>query len=197
MRKSNIGILCLTLCAGMSAHAQKSSNTVSWLKKEVQAAIQSKYDLYQKDALQIWSFAEVGYKEVKSSALLQQLLKDNGFTVESGVAGIPTAFVASYGSGSPVIGILAEFDALPGLSQDSIPTKSPVPGMKAGHGCGHHLFGVASAAAAIELKQLLESGKIKGTIKLYGCPAEEGGSGKVYMVRAGLFKGVDVVMHWH
>jgi aminobenzoyl-glutamate utilization protein B len=127
-------------------------------------------------------------------------LRDNGFTVDSGVAEIPTAFVATYGSGKPVIGILAEYDALPGLSQDTSPEKHPRADVKevtAGHGCGHHLFGTASVAAGVELKKLIESGKLKGTIKVYGCPAEEGGSGKVYMVRAGLFNGVDVVMHWH
>jgi len=159
--------------------------------------LQGKYDDYKKIALQIWNYAEVGYKEVKSSALHQKILSDNGFTVEAGVADIPTAFVATYGSGKPVIGILAEFDALPGLAQTATPEKSGIEGQNAGHGCGHHLFGTASVAAAIELKKLMAEGKLKGTIKLYGCPAEEGGSGKVYMVRAGLFNNVDVVIHWH
>jgi aminobenzoyl-glutamate utilization protein B len=117
--------------------------------------------------------------------------------VEAGVAGIPTAFVASYGSGSPVIGILAEYDALPGLSQQAMPEKMPAEGRQAGHGCGHHLFGTASVAAGIELKKQMIRNGWKGTIKVFGCPAEEGGSGKVYMVRAGLFNGVDIAMHWH
>ena len=147
--------------------------------------------------MQIWDFAEVGYKEEKSTALLQQTLKENGFTIESGVAGMPTAFVASYGSGSPVIGILAEYDALPGMSQQAGTEKHPAAEGKAGHACGHHLFGVASVAAGIEIKKLIEEKKIKGTIRVYGCPAEEGGSGKVYMVRAGLFKDVDAMIHWH
>ncbi|HLK27396.1 MAG TPA: amidohydrolase [Puia sp.] len=181
----------------LNATAQKKNNAAASLKTQAANDIQSQYDAYKSKALQIWSYAEVGYKEYKSSALLQQTLKENGFTVEAGVAEIPTAFVATYGSGKPVIGILAEFDALPGLSQDSIAEKSPIAGMKSGHGCGHHLFGVASTAAGIELKKLIESGKLKGTIKVYGCPAEEGGSGKVYMVRSGLFNGVDVVLHWH
>ncbi len=159
--------------------------------------IQSKYDDYKKIALQIWDYAEVGYKEVKSSALLQQTLKDNGFTVQAGVAEIPTAFVASYGSGQPVIGILGEFDALPGMSQEAVPEKIAIAGKAAGHACGHHLFGTASVAAGIEIKRLIEQKKLSGTIRVYGCPAEEGGSGKVYMVRAGLFKDVDVVIHWH
>ncbi|MBS1914846.1 MAG: amidohydrolase [Bacteroidetes bacterium] len=195
MKKSLLLFSLSLLLLGVDA--QKKNNPGASLKTQAANDIQSQYDMYKSKALQIWSYAEVGYKEYKSSALLQQTLKDNGFTVEAGVAEIPTAFVATYGSGKPVIGILAEFDALPGLSQDSVAEKSPIAGMKAGHGCGHHLFGVASMAAGIELKKLIEAGKLKGTIKVYGCPAEEGGSGKVYMVRAGLFKGVDVVLHWH
>jgi aminobenzoyl-glutamate utilization protein B len=167
------------------------------VKAQALTEIEAKYNDYKKIALQIWDYAEVGYKEVKSSALLQQTLKDNGFTVEAGVAEIPTAFVATYGSGKPVIGILAEFDALPGLSQEANPVKKSIAGKDAGHGCGHHLFGTASVSAGIELKKLIEEKKIAGTIKVYGCPAEEGGSGKVYMVRAGLFNDVDVVIHWH
>ena len=166
-------------------------------KEEIIESLNSKYDYYKTKALQIWDYAEVGYKEEKSSALLQQALKENGFTVESGVAGIPTAFVASYGSGSPVIAILGEFDALPGMSQQAVPEKEPIEGKMAGHACGHHLFGVASVAAGIEIKNLMEQKKLAGTIRVYGCPAEEGGSGKVYMVRAGLFNDVDVVIHWH
>ncbi len=159
--------------------------------------IDSRFSVYKDKALQIWNYAEVGYKEVKSSALLQETLKENGFTIEAGVAGMPTAFVATYGSGSPVVGILAEFDALPGLSQNAVPAKEPNAALNAGHGCGHHLFGVASAAAGIELKSFLERNKMQGTIKVFGTPAEEGGSGKVYMAREGLFGGTDIVMHWH
>ena len=128
--------------------------------------------------MQVWGFAEVGYKEVKSAALLRQLLSNNGFAIEEGVAGIPTAFVATYGSGKPVIGILAEYDALPGLAQQAVPERSPIAGQGAGHGCGHHLFGTASVAAGIEISKLMREKKISGTVKVYGCPAEEGGSGK-------------------
>ncbi len=167
------------------------------LKARALTEIQSQYSTYKQIAMQIWDYAEVGYKEVKSSALLQKTLTDNGFTVKAGVADIPTAFVASYGSGSPVIGILAEFDALPGLAQQAVPVKTPIEGKNAGHGCGHHLFGTASVAAGIEIKKLIAEKKLSGTIRVYGCPAEEGGSGKVYMVRAGLFNDVDVVVHWH
>ena len=156
----------------------------------------SKSEQYEKIALQIWDWAEMGYQEVQSSALLQKALADEGFRIEKGVAGIPTAFVAEYGSGSPVIGVLGEFDALPGLSQKAIPQKETAGGV-AGHACGHHLFGTASAAAAIAAKDWLEAGGHKGTIRFYGCPAEEGGGAKVYMTRAGLFDDVDVALHWH
>lgn len=180
----------------LSTTVQAQSAKVTGYKKEAISDIQAKYNDYSNVAGQIWGFAEVGYKEYKSSALLQKILTDNGFAVQAGVADIPTAFVATFGSGKPVIGILAEFDALPGLSQDSLPSKKSLNG-NAGHGCGHNLFGTASVAAGIELKKLITEKHFKGTIKVYGCPAEEGGGGKVYMVRAGLFNDVDVVLHWH
>jgi aminobenzoyl-glutamate utilization protein B len=163
---------------------------------DVLKKMDSKSGDYDKIALQIWDWAEMGYQEVQSSALLQKTLADEGFRIKTGVAGIPTAFVAEYGSGAPIIGVLGEFDALPGLSQKAIPEKESAGGV-AGHACGHHLFGTASAAAAIAAKDWLESGGHKGTIRFYGCPAEEGGGAKVYMTRAGLFDDVDVALHWH
>lgn len=188
----------VSLTIGLNCLAQSKNNkTTDALKKETATNIQSGYDAYKKIALNIWDYAELGYKEDKSAALLQTTLKDNGFTVETGAAGIPTSFVATYGSGLPVIGILAEYDALPGISQDNSPTKTANANHTSGHACGHHLFGTGSVAAGIAIKKLLETGKIKGTIKVFGCPAEEGGSGKVYMVREGLFNNVDVVLHWH
>lgn len=150
-----------------------------------------------KDANAIWGWSEVGYKESQSSALLQQRLKAAGFRVEAGVAGIPTAFTATYGAGGPVIAVLGEFDALPGLSQTADPVKTPAAGRDAGHACGHHLFGVASASAAIAVADWLKASGTRGTVRFYGTPAEEGGAGKVYMVRAGLFSDVDVALHWH
>ncbi len=184
------------LCYSSVVYAQKSTASAK-LKAQTLTDIQAQQETYKKIALKIWDYAEVGYKEKESSALLQKTLTDNGFSVQAGVAEIPTAFVATYGSGKPVIGILAEYDALPGLSQDSIPEKKPIAGKSAGHGCGHHLFGTASVAAGIELKKWIEQKKITGTIKVFGTPAEEGGSGKVYMVREGLFNDVDAVIHWH
>ena len=147
-------------------------------------------------AQQIWDYAEMGYLEVESSNLLQKTLSDEGFAIQTGVAGIPTAFIAEYGSGSPVIALLGEYDALPGLSQQRIAEQKSA-GKAAGHACGHHLFGTASSAAAISVKNWMKKNKIKGTIRFYGTPAEEGGSGKVYMVRDGLFNDVDAVLHWH
>ncbi|MEJ2206647.1 MAG: amidohydrolase [Gemmatimonadota bacterium] len=148
-------------------------------------------------AMEIWDLAELGYLEQQSSALLAGELEAHGFTVERGVAGIPTAFVASYGSGEPVIGMMGEFDALPGINQDRVPVRQPIEGKTSGHACGHNLFGTASAAAAIGAAEWLERTGHEGTIRFYGTPAEEGGSGKVYMVRAGLFDDVDVMLQWH
>lgn len=148
-------------------------------------------------AMEIWDLAEVGYREEESSALLAGELEAHGFTVTWGVADIPTAFVAEYGSGTPVIGILGEFDALPGINQDRVPVRRPIPGKPAGHACGHHLYGTASSAAAMAAAEWLKRTGNPGTIRLYGTPAEEGGSGKVYMVRAGLFDDVDAALAWH
>lgn len=197
MRKLLI-LVCLAQLSISYAQKKKAvTPTNEPLKTESMKMIDGGYNQYKQVALQIWENAELGYKEVKSSALLQETLKNEGFVVEAGVAEIPTAFVATYGSGSPVIGILAEFDALPGLAQQAVPEKKGIEGKAGGHGCGHHLFGTASVAAGISIKKLIEEKKLKGTIKVFGCPAEEGGSGKVYMVRAGLFNDVDVAVHWH
>ncbi len=196
-------IICTLMLASISSMAQKKAKldpaaaAVIASKEATINALNASYDADKKTALQIWDFAEVGYKEVKSSALHVQHLKEAGFTVETGVAGIPTAFVATYGSGQPAIGILAEFDALPGLAQNAVAEKSPIAGKNAGHACGHHLFGTASVSAGIAIKELIAAGKLKGTIKVYGCPAEEGGSGKVFLVRAGVFNDLDAVIHWH
>ncbi len=146
----------------------------------------------------IWDYAEVGYQETRSSTLLQKRLKDAGFEMKTGVAGAPTAFTATWTNGAgPVIGIMGEYDALPGLSQTADPAKTIRPDASAGHACGHHLFGVASASAAIAVKDWMKATGTKGTIRFYGTPAEEGGAGKVYMVRDGLFSDVDIALHWH
>ena len=146
----------------------------------------------------VWGFAETGYKEEQSSRLLIRALEEAGFQVEKGVAEIPTAFVASHGKGKgPIIGILGEFDALPGLSQDCVPYRKPLVNGAPGHGCGHNLLGVAGIATCFALKQALEAGDIQGTIRYYGCPAEEGGAGKAFMAKARLFDDVDICITWH
>jgi aminobenzoyl-glutamate utilization protein B len=152
---------------------------------------------YTQASKTIWEYAELGYHEEKSSALLQRALKDAGFRVEAGVAEEPTAFIATYGEGRPIIGILGEFDALPGLSQAAVPDRQPVSAGAPGHGCGHNLLGSGAAQAAVAIKEYMEKNRVAGTLRFYGTPAEEGGDGKVYMVRAGLFRDVDVVLHWH
>lgn len=188
MKKAILTYSLLLIClVGM---AQKD-------KKQIMEYIDEHSSTYGDIAQQIWSYAEVGYQEEKSSLLLQDKLKEEGFSITPGVAEIPTAFTATYGSGEPVIAILGEFDALPGLSQAAVPEKEIITAGGAGHGCGHNLFGAGSAAAAVAVKNWLESSGTSGTIRFYGTPAEEGGGGKVYMVRAGLFDDVNAVLHWH
>jgi aminobenzoyl-glutamate utilization protein B len=186
-------LLALLVSPGLLlAQAGKSGGAIAPL-----TALDAKSAHYADVAKQIWGFAELGYEEFKSSALLRRELATAGFKVDSGVAGEPTAFIASYGSGKPVIAIVGEFDALPGLSQDALPDKKPLLDGAPGHGCGHHLFGTASVASAIAVKEWMVANKITGTLRFYGTPAEEGGSGKVYMVRDGLFDDVDAVVTWH
>jgi aminobenzoyl-glutamate utilization protein B len=145
----------------------------------------------------IWEFAELGLVEFKSSALLSGELEKHGFKVKRGVSGMPTAFVASWGKGKPVVGLLAEYDALPGLSQKNVAHEEPLESGKPGHGCGHNIYGVSALGAAVALKKAMEKSRLHGTIKLFGCPAEENYSGKVYMVRDGCFDGVDAVLGHH
>ncbi|MFL2547062.1 MAG: amidohydrolase [Candidatus Rariloculaceae bacterium] len=177
----------LALSYGTSAAAQD----------DILELLDDRYDATAEMASTLWEYAEVGYQEEKSSALLQEALLAEGFEIDAGVAGIPTAFVASYGSGEPVIAILAEYDALPGISQAASAIREPIDGKNAAHACGHNLFAAGSVGAAIATKHWLEESGAPGTVRLYGTPAEEGGSGKVYLVREGLFDDVDVALHWH
>jgi aminobenzoyl-glutamate utilization protein B len=146
---------------------------------------------------QIWETPELGFHENKSSTLLQNELRSNGFQVQAGVAQMSTGFTATFGSGKPVIALMGEFDALPGLSQKDVPTLSPVQPGAPGQGCGHNLLGSASALAAVAIKEEMQAKGLKGTLRYYGTPAEEGGGGKIYMLHAGLFKDVDAVLAWH
>jgi aminobenzoyl-glutamate utilization protein B len=145
----------------------------------------------------VWEFAELGYAEMRSSTLLAQELEEDGFILQRGVADIPTAFVASYGTGKPVIALLGEYDALPNLSQDKTPTRKILEAGQPGHGCGHNLLGVGALASAMAVKEAIRTGDANGTIRFYGCPAEENGSGKTFMVKAGLFDDVDLSITWH
>lgn len=145
----------------------------------------------------IWEYAELGLVEFKSSALIADILEENGFAVERGVADMPTAFVATFGKGGPVLGIMGEYDALPSLSQKAVPHKEPIVEGAPGHGCGHNIHGVSGMTGAIAIKEALEKNNIPGTIKFFGCPAEENYSGKVFMVRDGYFDGLDAVLSHH
>lgn len=191
-------LLCATFLASACAAPAVATPLTEADRAAILANVAAGKPQMDKAALDIWKFAEVGFQETKSSALLQQQLKAAGFTIEAGVAGMPTAFIARFRNGAgPVIGILAEFDALPGLAQQAVPELSPIDGQVAGHACGHNLFGAASVSAAIAVKKWMVANKVQGELRLYGAPAEEGGSGKVFLVRAGLTKDVDSMLHWH
>lgn len=186
--RSLVLLCCLVLLFPNRVHSQKAG-----LDDLIQARADQAWDAAQK----IWGWAEPGYQEKRSAALLADLLEAGGFKVERGVAKIPTAFTATLGSGKPVIGILGEYDALPGLSQAAVPFRQLRAETGYGHGCGHHLLGVGAAWACLALGEQIKAGSLKGTLRFYGCPAEEGGIGKVFMVREGLFRDCDVVLHWH
>ena len=173
------------------------SNQIDTLKKSVWQKIDNKTELLENVNKKIWSFAEIGLEETESSNLLIDVLTKNGFSVKKDIANMPTAFMARYGKGKTKIGILAEYDALPGVSQSHNPFEEPGPNKKAGHACGHSVFGVGSLAAALAIKELIEEKKIDGTITLYGTPAEETGIGKVYMLKDNYFKDEDVIFSWH
>ncbi|MBN2408598.1 MAG: amidohydrolase, partial [Candidatus Aminicenantes bacterium] len=167
------------------------------LKKEVLAWVDAASPELARLNDEIWRAAEVAMEEYRSAEALASYLEKMGFAVERGVAGLPTAFVGVYGSGQPVIGFLAEYDALPGLSQETVTFKKPVKEGASGHGCGHNIFGVASTAAAVAVKEVMARHGIPGTIKLFGCPAEETVEGKVFMAREGVFEGLSCCIQWH
>lgn len=146
---------------------------------------------------EVWRYAETALKETRSSKALADWAEAKGFRVTRGAGGLPTAFVAEFGSGKPVIGIMGEYDALPGISQKAQPTKEALEAGAPGHGCGHNLFGAGSLGAALAVKELIAAGKLQGTIKFFGTPAEEAVGGKIYMLREGVFRDVDVMLAWH
>lgn len=189
----NTKITLLFLLAGIVAFGQKIPKD----KKQLIASVENHKEDLISISDKIWANAEIAFQESESSKLLADYAEANGFTVERGVADIPTAFIATYGEGKPVISVLGEFDALPGISQKAQPTKEPLEAGAAGHGCGHNLFGTASLGAAIAVKEMIEAGEIKGTVKFIGTPAEEKFFGKLWMLEAGVWDDVDVNVSWH
>ena len=198
MKRPHLLLLLALFGLGHSLHAQKKAPVkANPLKQAVQASVDAQFTNMTELSDKIWAFEEIAFQESQSSAALSAYAEELGFKVTRGVGEIPTAFVAEYGSGTPIIGIMGEFDGLPGLSQNKVPFKSPLHAGAPGHGCGHNLFGVASLGAASAIKDLIASGELKGTIRFYGTPAEEKYFGKLWMIRAGLMDDVDIMMDWH
>ena len=191
MKKLVYGLLALLAITNLQGQKLKT------IKSEIQQSIDNKKENLISISDAIWEAAETSLEEYTSSKLLIDYARENGFEVTENVADIPTAFMAKYGSGKPVIGILGEFDANAGISQKRIPKKEARIEGGAGHGCGHNLFGTASLGAAIAIKEQIEKGTIQGTVIFYGTPAEETIFAKVWMVRAGVFDQLDVCMDWH
>jgi aminobenzoyl-glutamate utilization protein B len=191
MRSTGI-ILLLSLSTKLFSQQNTSPN-----KQAVLRSVQQHEQALIQLSDQVWSFAEIAMREHQSAKVLSDYAEKQGFRVTRNIAAIPTAFIAEYGSGKPIIGILGEFDALPGLSQKASSQKQALQPGAAGHGCGHNMFGAGSLGAAIAIKELIAAGKLKGTIRFYGTPAEEDLAGKVYMARAGVFNDLDVCLDWH
>lgn len=197
MRSLTLSVaLCLTVTSVTVAQKQKQEKP-SQSKQSVITSVDKHQAELTNLSDQVWAFAETALKEHKSSKVLADYAEAQGFKVTRGVANLPTAFIAEYGSGKPVIGIMGEFDALPGISQKAQPTRDPLVEGGAGHGCGHNLFGAGSLGAAVAVKELMQAGKLKGTVRFYGTPAEEAVGGKIYMAREGLFNDLDVCLDWH
>ena len=173
-----------------------NSQSVNKLKKELLNSLEQKSTELTNLSDNIWEAAEVAFREEKSAEYLINYAKDNGMKIEKGLAGMPTAFTATYGEGKPIIGIIGEFDALPGLSQATVPYNSVLVEGGAGHGCGHNLFGTASLGAAVVIKELIEKGDLKGTIKFL-VHLRKKSFWKLWMIREGVFDDVDIVMDWH
>jgi len=192
MRFRALLLLSLFLYA-VAARAQTPSSA----KRAAVAAVERQRAQLVSMSDEIWRLAETALREDRSAKVLADYAEQQGFTVQRGVADMPSAFIASYGSGRPVIAILGEYDALPGISQKASPMKEALQEGGAGHGCGHNLFGAASLGAAVAIKQLIADGRLKGTVRFYGTPAEEAIGGKIYMIREGLFKDVDLALVWH
>jgi aminobenzoyl-glutamate utilization protein B len=187
--------LLLAITISISGFSQSKKGSPN--KDAVVKSVESHQQELIKTSDAIWGYAETALREHKSSKELADYAEKQGFRVTRGVAQMPTAFIAEYGSGKPIIGIMGEYDALPSISQKAQPTKEALQTGGAGHGCGHNLFGAGSIGAAVAIKELIQAGKLKGTIRFYGTPAEESVGGKIYMARDGLFNDVDVCLDWH
>ncbi|MFB0564349.1 MAG: amidohydrolase [Candidatus Aminicenantaceae bacterium] len=197
MRKKIIILAVLLIFGLIHVIFSEDIQSAQELKEEILRIIEQKSQSLIEVSDAIWKYAEIALNEHESSNLLSEILEKEGFKVKRGVANLPTAFVATYGSGKPIIGILAEYDALPGLSQDSTPFQKALVEGEAGHGCGHNLFAAGSLGAALALKKVMEAHGLKGTVRLYGCPAEEDVGGKMYMARDGFFDELDACIAWH
>jgi aminobenzoyl-glutamate utilization protein B len=187
----------LVLCALCALPQLATAASPSAVKRAAVASVEKHAADLTGLSDQIWEYAETALREHRSSKLLADYAEQQGFTVTRGVSGMPTAFIARFGNGKPVIGIMGEYDALPGVSQKAIAEKSPLVEGAAGHGCGHNMFGAASLGAALAIKDQIAAGKLKGTIIFYGTPAEEAVGGKTYMARDGVFNEVDAMFAWH
>lgn len=193
-RLLSAGSLLCVLVGSVAVAAAAELQTVKATALEAAAA---RVEPVERWGRRIWEFAETAFQERKSSQLLADALEEDGFRVRRGVAEMPTAFVAEFGSGKPVVALLAEYDALPGLSNAASPLQQVEPRQTAGHGCGHNLFGAAIVGSAMAVKEAMQKHAVGGTLRVYGCPAEEGGCGKAYLIRAGEMKDVDLALHWH
>ncbi|MFQ5604806.1 MAG: amidohydrolase, partial [bacterium] len=195
LRVEHVLLLVIALCSFMLVNDISAADK---LKQQALTATEKQRPLIDEIATTLWKFSETALQEKRSAEFLIERLKNAGFTVESNVADLPTAFVATFGQGAPVIGILAEFDALPGVGNAPVPERrARADGVKSGQGCGHNLFAAASVGGAIALKNVLAENNLSGTLKLFGTPAEETVVGKVYMAKAGVFDGLDAVIDWH
>jgi aminobenzoyl-glutamate utilization protein B len=192
--KHLLAMIAVVSAALVSARAGDRASTT---REEAVAAVERHRAELIGLADRVWAHAETALRERQSARDLADLAERRGFRIERGVGGLPTAFVASFGEGRPIIGLLGEYDALPGLSQNAQPTREPLVTGQAGHGCGHNLLGAAALGAAVAVKEQIAAGKLRGTIRFYGCPAEETLVGKLYMARAGLFDDLDVALAWH
>jgi aminobenzoyl-glutamate utilization protein B len=197
MKRKWLSACALILLAAASFVSARAGDGDAKTRDEAVAAVVRLREGLIGLADRVWGYAETALREGKSAAALADYAERQGFRVDRGVAGLPTAFVASYGEGRPIIGLLGEYDALPGLSQKARPSREAITPGGAGHGCGHNLLGTAALSAAVAVKEQIAAGRLKGTVRFYGCPAEETLVGKLYMARAGVFDDLDVALTWH